>query len=275
MAGAAPPGMTLPPGQGGMANAMMGAGMMGFAEGGKVSETDDLPPHAHRSDRQLGLQARAPEDAKMAKGGKVRKFNSAAAPAENLPTHPGKKKMAKGGVLRRKPPAAKKARALPPPTPQQGPDDLDNALPPSALAAPGPGGPPPVGPPGGLPGMKKGGKWIQGAIKHPGALHKQLGVPQGEKIPAKKLAKAAEAGGTLGKRARLAETLKGFKKAKGGKCENCGKAHGGSCKMAAGGAAKQRRGFPMTEKPPKKFAGGGRIRGCGVATKGCNFSGIY
>lgn len=52
--------------------------------------------------------------------------------------------------------------------------------------------------------------WIQGAIKHPGALHKELGVPQGQKIPAKKLAKAAQAGGKLGQRARLAETLKGM-----------------------------------------------------------------
>lgn len=51
-------------------------------------------------------------------------------------------------------------------------------------------------------------KWIQKAIKHPGALHKELGVPQGKKIPAKKLASAAKKGGTLGKRARLAETLK-------------------------------------------------------------------
>lgn len=50
--------------------------------------------------------------------------------------------------------------------------------------------------------------WIAGAIKHPGALHKELGVPEGKKIPAGKLAKAASAGGTLGKRARLAETLK-------------------------------------------------------------------
>ncbi len=50
--------------------------------------------------------------------------------------------------------------------------------------------------------------WISGAIKHPGALHKELGVPQGEKIPAGKLAKAANAGGLLGKRARLAQTLK-------------------------------------------------------------------
>jgi hypothetical protein len=30
--------------------------------------------------------------------------------------------------------------------------------------------------------------WIAGAIKHPGALHKETGVPQGKKIPAKKLA---------------------------------------------------------------------------------------
>lgn len=53
-------------------------------------------------------------------------------------------------------------------------------------------------------------KWIQKAIKHKGALHKQLGVPEGEKIPAKKLAAAAEKGGKLGKRARLAQTLRGM-----------------------------------------------------------------
>ena len=55
-------------------------------------------------------------------------------------------------------------------------------------------------------------KWIQEAIKHPGALHRELGVPAGEKIPAKKLAKAAKAKGVEGKRARLAETLRGFHK---------------------------------------------------------------
>jgi len=58
------------------------------------------------------------------------------------------------------------------------------------------------------------GKWIQGAIKHPGALHKSLGVPEGQPIPAKKLAKAARASGKLGKQARLAETLKGMRKSK-------------------------------------------------------------
>ena len=51
-------------------------------------------------------------------------------------------------------------------------------------------------------------KWIQKAIKHPGALHKELGVPEGKKIPAKKLDAAAKKGGKEGKRARLAETLK-------------------------------------------------------------------
>lgn len=51
-------------------------------------------------------------------------------------------------------------------------------------------------------------KWIQGAIKHPGALHKELGVPAGKKIPAGKLAAAAKKGGKLGQRARLAKTLK-------------------------------------------------------------------
>lgn len=52
------------------------------------------------------------------------------------------------------------------------------------------------------------GDFIAGAIKHPGALHKELGVPQGKKIPAKKLAKAAKAGGKEGERARFAVTLK-------------------------------------------------------------------
>jgi len=53
-------------------------------------------------------------------------------------------------------------------------------------------------------------KWIQKAIKHPGALHKQLDVPAGQEIPAGKLSKAAEKGGKLGQRARLAQTLKKF-----------------------------------------------------------------
>jgi hypothetical protein len=60
--------------------------------------------------------------------------------------------------------------------------------------------------------MKEAHKWIQKAIEHPGALHRELGVPIGKTIPAKKLAKAEKAPGVEGKRARLAETLKGFRK---------------------------------------------------------------
>jgi len=52
--------------------------------------------------------------------------------------------------------------------------------------------------------------WIKDAIKKPGALHKELGVPKGEKIPKKKLEAAAKKGGKEGKRARLAETLESF-----------------------------------------------------------------
>jgi len=52
-------------------------------------------------------------------------------------------------------------------------------------------------------------KWIQKAIKKPGALKRQLGVPEGEKIPASKLAaaRAGEHGPLAEKRAHLAKTL--------------------------------------------------------------------
>lgn len=71
---------------------------------------------------------------------------------------------------------------------------------------------------GGRVGRKEGGRnWIAGAIKHPGALHKEMHVPAGEKIPAKKLAKAEHSDNPkLAKRARLAETLKGLHKRDGG-----------------------------------------------------------
>jgi hypothetical protein len=51
-------------------------------------------------------------------------------------------------------------------------------------------------------------KWISGAIKHPGALRKSLKVKKGAKIPVKKLRAAAKKGGKLGRRARLAMTLR-------------------------------------------------------------------
>ena len=55
---------------------------------------------------------------------------------------------------------------------------------------------------------KKETKWIQKAIKKPGALRASMGVKKGETIPAAKLAKAAKAPGKMGQRARLAMTLK-------------------------------------------------------------------
>ena len=60
-------------------------------------------------------------------------------------------------------------------------------------------------------GGMAGGKWIQKAIKHPGALRSELGAKPGKPIPAKKLAAAAKKPGKLGQRARLAQTLKGMK----------------------------------------------------------------
>jgi hypothetical protein len=60
-----------------------------------------------------------------------------------------------------------------------------------------------------------GGNWISGAIKHPGALHRELGVPQGEKIPAQKIAAAKHSSNpTLRKRANLADTLKSMQRGK-------------------------------------------------------------
>lgn len=51
-------------------------------------------------------------------------------------------------------------------------------------------------------------KWVQKAIKKPGALRAALGAKEGKPIPAGKLAKAAKAPGKMGQRARLAQTLK-------------------------------------------------------------------
>jgi len=60
----------------------------------------------------------------------------------------------------------------------------------------------------GTPKKSDSGNFIQGAIKKPGQLHRDLGVPQGEKIPEAKLNAAAQRGGKVGQRARFAKTLK-------------------------------------------------------------------
>lgn len=57
------------------------------------------------------------------------------------------------------------------------------------------------------------GKWIADAIKHPGKLHKELGIAPDKKIGAKRLEKATHSKNpTIKKEAVLAETLKGFRK---------------------------------------------------------------
>lgn len=56
-------------------------------------------------------------------------------------------------------------------------------------------------------------KWIQKSIKHKGALHESLHVPEGKKIPESKLKKAEHSKNTTTKkRAVLAETLKHLRK---------------------------------------------------------------
>lgn len=57
---------------------------------------------------------------------------------------------------------------------------------------------------------KKNRQWIQGALKKHkrGALHRQLGIPVGKRIPLRTLENAAEKPGLLGKRARLALNLR-------------------------------------------------------------------
>ncbi len=88
-------------------------------------------------------------------------------------------------------------------------------------------------PTGGRLARKSGGEdhWIKGAIRHPGALHRELGVPEGKKIPAKKLAKAAHKSGKEGERARLAETLKHMDHHAGGRTERARGGRSGKGKM--------------------------------------------
>jgi hypothetical protein len=50
-------------------------------------------------------------------------------------------------------------------------------------------------------------KFIQKAIKKPGALRASLGIKKGKTIPKDMLAKAAKKKGKLGYRARFAQTL--------------------------------------------------------------------
>jgi hypothetical protein len=52
--------------------------------------------------------------------------------------------------------------------------------------------------------------WVAGAIKRPGQLHRDLGIPAGQRIPEGRLEAAAKQPGKVGQRARLAETMKSW-----------------------------------------------------------------
>jgi hypothetical protein len=55
-------------------------------------------------------------------------------------------------------------------------------------------------------------RFIQGAIKRPGQLHADLGVPKGKTIPVAKLRAAAKRKDKVGQRARFALALRGMNK---------------------------------------------------------------
>jgi len=53
--------------------------------------------------------------------------------------------------------------------------------------------------------------WIEDAIKKPGSLHRDLGIPEGQKIPLKKLKRAEHSHNPkIARRAHLAQTLRSF-----------------------------------------------------------------
>lgn len=106
-------------------------------------------------------------------------------------------------------------------------------------------------------GRKRGGKadgdkWIHGAVKHKGSLHKALHVPEGKKIPEKKIDKAAKSDNPkLAKKANLAKTLEKMPRADGGKTEKGMKPVGPIFKSIVD---------KIPEPPKEKRARGGRTK---------------
>lgn len=61
--------------------------------------------------------------------------------------------------------------------------------------------------------MARKGNWIAGATRNKGALHRDLGVPEGQKIPPARIEAATHSSNPkTRKRARLAETLAGLRR---------------------------------------------------------------
>ena len=59
--------------------------------------------------------------------------------------------------------------------------------------------------------QKPGKNWIQGAVKKPGQLHRDLGIKQGKKIPLKAEEKAAHGSGKTAERARFALAMRSIR----------------------------------------------------------------
>jgi len=61
--------------------------------------------------------------------------------------------------------------------------------------------------------------WIASATENKGGLHRSLGVPEGSKIPEKKINKASHSDNpSLAKKANLAKTLAKLHRRHGGDC---------------------------------------------------------
>lgn len=102
-----------------------------------------------------------------------------------------------------------------------------------------------------------GGNWIKDAIKHKGSLHKALHVAADEKIPAKKLAKAAHSSNPkLAKKAHLAQTLKRMHRDEGGEVmsynDNDKPPSGGVGSTLNNPVERQRLIDSLKNKPPPK-----------------------
>jgi len=99
-----------------------------------------------------------------------------------------------------------------------------------------------------------GGNWIAGATQNKGALHRRLHVPEGEKIPAKKITKAEHSKNpTERKEASLAKTLKGLHKSAGGALDGGTRPIGGRMAKASGGRTSKKGGMNVNIiiAPPK------------------------
>lgn len=107
---------------------------------------------------------------------------------------------------------------------------------------------------GGREARKHGGRadahWIEHADLKKGALHRELHVPEEERIPAKKLAKAGHSGNKLvAKRAHLAETLEHLPRKSGGRTGKTTVNIVIGAKNPDNGAGDMTGGAPMPPRP--------------------------